>query len=239
MQQSTRYPELDLLRTVAIVLMVIYHFAFDLRFFYDVPLDVLHGPWLVLQRITANLFLLLVGIGAAISLERHRSIRHILRRFVIVAGGALLVTGATYVADPQSFVRFGILHLIALSALLLPLLSRLREGTILLGLLTLFASDAILSVLPPSVWLIPIGSPPPHFQTVDYFPFLPWFSTILIGYGLGHLLYIRFTLWRDHFPMLHTQYPIRNTLLWPGRHSLPLYLIHQPLILLALWMTWK
>ncbi len=251
-----RYPELDLLRTAAIILMVVYHFAFDLQFFYGLPLEVRTGGWLVLQRITANLFLLLVGVSGAISHDRMRRKNlglqaqwlHVGKRAGIILGAGMLVTVATYIVDPSTYVRFGILHLIALSALLLPLLRPLREGTILLGLLVSFPSDTIRSALPPSVLLIPLGAPPVAFQTIDYFPLLPWFATILIGFGLGHLLYVRWTRWRE--TLLPHPHPrpfdlaqgkrgaaVLSTLSWPGRHSLLIYLIHQPLILAALWMA--
>jgi uncharacterized membrane protein len=146
-----RYFELDLLRTVAIVLMVVYHFAFDLAFSYGWPIPVLTGGWLILQRITANLFLLLVGIGAAISHDRMQSThrtraeqwKHTGKRAAAIFGAALLVTGGTYVMDPATYVRFGILHLIGTAALLLPLSAPLREGSILLGILLFLASDAV------------------------------------------------------------------------------------------------
>lgn len=225
--------------------MVVYHFAFDLRYFYDFPIDVLNGGWYVLQKTTAITFLLVSGLSAAVSHHRMHQKNltlnarwlHSGKRAGIILGAAMLVTGGTYAMDSETYIRFGILHLIGTSTLLLMFLAPLREGTIFLGLVLIFSANAIREALPPSMLLIPIGSPPANFHSLDYFPLLPWFGTILIGFGLGHLLYVRWTRWRAHILIPHTQYPILNTFLWPSRHSLLIYLLHQPLILLAMWMT--
>lgn len=247
MQQPTRYLELDLLRTTAILLMVVYHFAFDLRYFYGWPIDVFHGSWWVLQKTTAITFLLVSGLSAAVSHHRMHQKNltlqaewlHIGKRASIILGAGLLVNIGTYAMDPDTYIRFGILHLIGTSALLLMFFASLREGTILLGLLLTLSTNTIRSALPPSVLLIPLGSPPTNFISLDYFPLLPWLGVILIGFGLGHFFYVRWTSWRKNqlFQLLETGHSKLETLTFPGRHSLLLYLLHQPLILLALWMT--
>ena len=215
-------------------MMVIYHTLYDLENFYDWP--VLErfgvGGWL-LARTTATLFLLLVGVTSAISWERAPRFTKAMRRAVQILGAALLVSFATFLVDPETYVRFGILHLIGFSALLLPPLARLQEGNALLGLGLIVIGNAPFfpSACPSGVSivchaLLPIGIPPWGFTTVDYFPFLPWFGVILLGFALGHLLYIRLR------QTIHHRLP--TLLTWPGRHSLLLYLIHQPLILMTI-----
>ncbi|MEK7217937.1 MAG: heparan-alpha-glucosaminide N-acetyltransferase domain-containing protein, partial [Patescibacteria group bacterium] len=121
--RTDRYLELDLLRTIAIVMMVIYHAAFDLSFFFELPLNALSGGWFLLQRMTANLFLLLVGVSFAVSYGRMEargaSRREILMKyarrgaFVFLCG--MLVTAVTAYVVPDAYVRFGVLHLIGVS----------------------------------------------------------------------------------------------------------------------------
>jgi uncharacterized membrane protein len=64
---------------------------------------------------------------------------------------------------------------------------------------------------------------------VDYYPILPWFGIALLGVFVGHTLYPggtpRFTL-----PDLSQRAPIRG-LTFLGRHSLLIYLVHQPILL--------
>ncbi|HBU09938.1 MAG TPA: hypothetical protein DEB30_04055, partial [Candidatus Peribacter riflensis] len=82
---TARYLEIDVLRTVAIICMVIYHAAFDLAFFHSFPLEPTAGGWLWLQRLTANLFLLIVGVSFAISYgrmtERDAGMREIVAKY--------------------------------------------------------------------------------------------------------------------------------------------------------------
>lgn len=228
-----RYPELDVLRGAAILLMIVYHAAYDLAVFYRFDVPVFDGPWKLLARLTAGLFLLLVGVSFAVSLSRKKTAAHLwhrqLDRFLAVGGCALLIGMATYAVDPETYVRFGILHLIAISALLLPLLRPLREGSIAIGILLFFVPVFPAAALQPVS--MALGYPPPGFASIDYFPVLPWFGIVLCGYGLGHFLYVRRTDWRKRLPK-----DVPAPLSWPGRHSLLLYMIHQPVILAVLWL---
>jgi len=233
---SRRYPELDLLRTLAIVCMVIFHAAYDLHALYQWNIPVFDTAWTIFARLTAGLFLLLVGISFAISASKKGTSKDLWgkqrKRFLVIGGCALLVSVATYGADPESYVRFGILHLIALSMLLLPLVRGLKGWAIIPGILMLGFGIRMQAtdVLQPFSMIL--GFPPPNFVTMDYFPLLPWFGIVLIGYGIGHLLYVRSLVWRKHMP---SEMPL--VLTWPGRHSLLIYMIHQPIILAMLWFA--
>jgi uncharacterized membrane protein len=233
-----RYIELDLLRSLAIVLMVAYHTVFDLSVFYGWEIDVFSGGWWLFARITATLFLLLTGVSAAISYSRLKDtsaseqwMKH-LRRFCQIGSAALLVTAATNFADPGSYVRFGILHLIAVSALLLPLLAPLRERTAIAGITLLMLGRIVPSMSFRNELLIPFGIRPPYFFTVDYFPLVPWFGVILIGFAIGHYFYVR-TNHGEKFSFLHSHFSFS---LWPGRHALLCYILHQPIVLALLWL---
>lgn len=230
-----RYPEIDLLRTLAILLMVIYHTAFDLSEFYGWDIDVFSGGWKLFARATATLFLLLVGVSAAVSADRETP-RRMIYRFVKIGLAALVVTVATYVIDPDTYVRFGILHLIAVSTLLLSILPKHTRPIIapILGALLLMLSPIVSAMRIGHVWLIPLGIRPHVFVSVDYFPLVPWFGVVLIGYGIW-AWGVRSGLWERK--LRHTPHsPLLTTLMWPGQHSLLIYLIHQPIILTLLWI---
>lgn len=229
---SRRFPELDLLRTVAILCMVAYHGAYDLAFFHYWDIPVMDGGWHVFQVCTASLFLLLVGAGFAVGSKGKADDalwRAQRKRFLRIGAAALLVSVATWIFDSHTYVRFGVLHLIAVSALLLPLARRLGTYAIVAGI----AGIIFAGILRPTEALQPLamilGLPPPGFLSADYFPLLPWFGVILIGYGLGHAFYASSTDWRlaafDHIPAPVT---------WPGKHSLAIYLVHQPILLAIL-----
>ncbi len=228
---SPRYPEIDLLRTVAILSMVVYHAAFDLDQLYGWDWDVLTGYWRLFARATAILFLLVSGMSFAISWDRSPRWSKAWKRAIVVLGAGVFVSGATYAISPDDYVRFGILHLIGAAALLLPLMASLKEGNFFFGILFIWLGTILGSMRIDTSLLLPLGLMPHEFVTLDYFPIAPWFGVLLIGSGLGHLLYIRSTVWRKHLPSL-VLFPSYFVLF--SHHSLLIYLLHQPLLILLL-----
>lgn len=233
---NKRYIELDLLRTLAIVMMIIYHAAYDLQFFYGWDFDTLNGPWWVFARLTAVLFLLIVGISFSISWSRHSSKsykKYLLRGLGVILCG-MLVSLVTWLWDSETYVRFGILHLIGVSILLLPFFARLGVMNAVLGILFIAADVLLKDSLMQTSLLLPLGIVPLGFDSVDYFPLIPWFGFVLIGYVLGHVIYVRHPRAvsdraRGWFGFAHHKRALWIT--WPGRHALLIYLIHQPILL--------
>ena len=120
-----RFWEVDLLRGIAIMLMVFYHFAFDLNYFGLVKIDANSGLFFSLARLTVTLFLLLVGLSLYLSLSRserlgrqNRFKRRLFRRSAWILSLALCITIVTYLLMGRGYIVFGALHLIGLSLLL-------------------------------------------------------------------------------------------------------------------------
>jgi uncharacterized membrane protein len=219
-----RFIELDLLRTLAIAMMVVYHTVYDLHVLYGFSVDPFSLPWILFARATAILFLLLVGMGFALRRRRYpdpvvwkRTLRHAL----IILGGAALVTGATYLFDPATYVRFGILHCIGVTVLLLPLLPKRPWIATAIGIVLIAVGIRIWGTSSTTALLLPLGIPPLHFITVDYFPLLPWSGVIVLGVALAQPLLAR---------MHTTDNRTLNLLTLPGKHALLLYLVHQPIL---------
>ncbi len=214
--------------------MIAYHIAYDLGVLYGWNITVFEGGWLLLARATASLFLLLTGASFAISTSRtpkgHLPFKQ-MRRFCIIGGGALAVSLATYIIDPYLFVRFGILHLIALSSLALLIFRPMKEWTIPLGIAIICGAQWIQPVRESSWIKLIAGWHTPTFASMDYFPLFPWFGIILIGYGAGHFAYVRKTSW--HADM---RFPMPSIIPWMSKHALFLYLAHQPVIIGLLWL---
>ncbi|MFA6523621.1 MAG: heparan-alpha-glucosaminide N-acetyltransferase [Candidatus Peribacteraceae bacterium] len=235
---NNRHAEIDIARTAAIVLMTVYHTAFDLYAFYDFSIDPLSDDWFLLERITANLFLLLVGVSFAVSSGRRQArgetwmmiFRNSFRKSLLVLAGAMLVSLATYFMVGPLYVRFGILHLIAVAIFLLPILLPLREWNALLAVPIFFLGRIVQMRTVTTSLLLPFGLVPAEFVSVDYFPLFPWLSAILLGFAMGNLLYNRRML-RWHLPNTN----ITRFLGFPGRHSLVIYLVHQPIVYAVLW----
>lgn len=217
---TKRIWELDALRGICILGMVAVHIGYDL--------GVTSSLFLFVQNWGGTLFLVLSGVCVTLG-------SHHLRRGLLVFGCGMLCTLATLslyllgFACKELIIYFGVLHCLGTCMLLWSLFSRL-PGTVLAVLVCLFSAVGLrLSQIAPVTvpWLIPLGFQFPGFASSDYFPLLPNLGYFLFGTLLGRRLYrIRET----RLPRIDPQQlPIRF-FCFCGRHSLPIYLLHQPLI---------
>lgn len=225
-----RYPEIDLARLLAMLMMAVYHTAFDLSHFYRWDLDLGAGAWRLLQRSTLLLFLLLVGVSAILlrqNLVRFNQpvVPRFTRRGLALLGWAMTITFATYVMNPNTFIRFGVLHCIAVATFLLPFLLPFGLWNVLIGAAIIFVGSTIEGRTVPTSLLLPLGLVPANFASLDYVPLLPNLGVILLGAALGQLLYVRELRPAWRFP------PWAHRLSAPGRYALAFYLLHQPIIL--------
>lgn len=211
MQATKRYPFPDQLRGLAVVLMFVFHFGFDLTVFgYVVPSESGWPFWWLLPRVIVALFLSTVGISLVLAHHQHWRLRAFFKRLIKLSLAALAISLATYGLFPERWVYFGTLHCIALGSLVALPLSRhpLLAGG--LGLAILFGHFGL--KLPLSWWRL-------EHASMDYIPLWPWLSAILIGQGLAGLGLQRLKLPSGR---------VARALSWLGQHSLILYLLHQP-----------
>ncbi|HEX2726006.1 MAG TPA: heparan-alpha-glucosaminide N-acetyltransferase domain-containing protein, partial [Beijerinckiaceae bacterium] len=116
---TPRWAAIDSARGVAVAAMIAYHFAWDLSFFRLIATDVVgHPAWQLFARAIAATFLMLVGAGLVLAHGKGLRRRSFLRRLAVVAAAALMITLATSLAMPESYIFFGILHCIALTSVL-------------------------------------------------------------------------------------------------------------------------
>jgi uncharacterized membrane protein len=237
MDAAPRFPEIDIVRGIAILMMILFHTIFDLSFFGIAAINVVTGFWRYFTLTTASLFLCIVGISLVVSharsatkLEGFALAKKYLFRGAGIFALGLMVTVATWWYLHEGFVIFGILHLIGVSVMLSPLFFRFGKYNILIGLLFI-AGGAVINTIQAPIWLLPLGAYPPSFASVDYTPIIPWFGVVLGGIGIGEFLYAggvrRFTM--PGVPEL-----IAGPFAFLGRHSLVIYLVHQPVIIILL-----
>jgi uncharacterized membrane protein len=237
MDMVSRFPEIDATRGIAILMMILFHTVFDLNFFMIMPVNIETGFWHYFAMATATLFLLVAGISLVVSCARaatRLSGFALTKKFLCRGAGifalGMLVTLTTWLYLHEGFVIFGILHLIGVSVMLSVLFFRFGKYNILLGLVCIATGFFIGNITGP-VWLLPLGIYPASFSSVDYTPLIPWFGAVLIGMGIGEFLYaggIR------RFEAPHLQERIALPLSFLGQHSLIIYLVHQPVIILLL-----
>ncbi|MEN6565844.1 MAG: heparan-alpha-glucosaminide N-acetyltransferase [Veillonellales bacterium] len=222
MKPHHRIWEIDFARGLAILLMILFHLIVDLKDFYGFPLEYLSGFWYFEGKLSAILFIFLAGISCVLS---KRTLTHGLKIF----SWGMVLTIITYYYNPYTFIRFGILHLIGSSILSYKLLNGLSSANLLVSsLIVLFAGNKISAIGISTGCLLPLGLTPPGFQAMDYYPLLPWYGVFLLGVVTGRRFYANRSSLLPFF--LH---PAIITV--PGRYSLLIYLIHQPLLLIILY----
>jgi uncharacterized membrane protein len=230
-----RIAAIDLARGAALAGMIVYHFAWDLRFYGLAAIEVAEDlGWRLFARLIAGSFLALVGMSLVLAHGDRLRPRPFLRRLGQIVAAAAAVTIATYLLTPDAFVFFGILHAIALTSVLaLPFL-RAPLWLIALAAAAVFLAPSLLaSPAFDRPWLLWTGlvTVPPRAN--DYVPLFPWFGMVLVGVLLARLA-PRTRFW----PALTGWAPrgrLARWLAWAGRHTLAIYLLHQPVLLGALY----
>ena len=224
----SRWDAVDLARGFAILAMIIYHSGWDLSFLQLIETNVVAMPaWRWFARIIAGSFLFLSGIGLVLAHGHEIRWHAFIRRLAIVGGAALLVTVATWFAFPESFIFFGILHCIALSSVLaLPFLRAPVAATIAVAAFVLAAPWLFTQPALDAPWLDWLGLGTFEPVTNDYVPVFPWFAMVLLG-----MVFARLTLKDRQASGFRATGKGSRGIIWAGRHSLPIYLLHQVVLL--------
>ena len=222
---------LDTLRGLAMVAMIAYHACFDLRWFGYASWDFEHDPrWIAARSAILGTFMLLAGVSLVLAQRRPDARTRFVRHLGQVAGAALLVTLASYVAFPATFIRFGVLHAIAVSLLIARPLVAWPRVALLAGLVVIVAGASFAHPAFDRDPLGFIGFMTHKPATEDYVPLFPWTGVLLVGIAVGHALARRL----DRLAPL-ARLPRRLATM--GRHGLVVYLLHQPVLVALLWLA--
>ena len=222
--QKQRIWELDALRGLCILCVILIHFIFDLQYFLGKDIH-LPGIYRFIQDNGGILFILLSGICATLG---SRSVR----RGIIVFACGMLITfvtvGMVYLgmAEPDLVIGFGILHLLGISMILYSLVKRLPTWAVaVLGIAIICTGYYFLSLRVSCSWIFFLGLRAPDYSAGDYFPLLPYFGWFCLGVVLGRTVYrSKKTL----FPSAPSHSAPLRMFQFCGRHSLWIYLLHQP-----------
>ncbi len=209
-----RVPYLDILRAVAVIWMIIFHVTYDMRMFGLNQINFTDGFWFAFPRIIAGTFLFCVGIALNYTHQERVKTPALLKRLKKLGLAALAVSIGTYIAFPQQWVYFGTLHCILAGSLLGAFFVHRRKEAFVLMLMILILQYAIGFDIK---WVSSVLKRP----SMDFIPIYPWFWVILLGLLVGPYL--------SRMPFLMS---LRTPRFFDflGRHSLAIYLVHQPLI---------
>ena len=218
--------ELDAARGLCILGMVVFHLLYDLQHLFHILPAGDHGLLNFVATWGGTLFFLLSGICVTLGSRP-------VRRGLIVTGCGFAVTGVTMamvalgLVDNSMIIRFGVLHCLGICMILWPLFRKLPWPVLFL----LGSAMAAVGIYWDSRsfdvphWLFPLGLKYPGFASPDYFPLLPFLGFFLLGAVLGRLLYAKK---QTLFPRVDPK--AFRFLILIGKWSLPVYLLHQPVI---------
>lgn len=212
-QKRPRYPLLDQIRGFAIVLMIIFHFSYDLAVFGHVQIEFQKDPfWWGFPRLIVFLFLTAVGISLRVVHVPDYRWKPFWKRWFKLALFAVLISFSTYFAFPDRWIYFGTLHSIAVTSLMaIPFVRFPRLSGVL-----------ALAFLIPVVffrWSLP-WIELPH-KSMDYIPAFPWVGVVFLGIFLHSVNFHKLNL-----PNIR----LLRGLSWMGKHSLLIYMLHQPIL---------
>ena len=245
--RKVRYHLLDSIRGIVLVSMIMYHLSWNLVYMYGVHWPWYHSKWAYIwQQSICWTFILMSGFCWSMG-------KNPLKRGLMVFGGGALVTLVTLVVMPQNRVVFGVLTMIGSAMLLMiPLDKVFRNvaaefGLIASALLFLVTRnvnagrlgfEGVQLGLVPREWYMNlltayIGMPPADFYSTDYFSLIPWFFLFAAGYfayGICKKRNIfRLRFWQKEIPVFS----------FLGKHSLLIYLLHQPVLYGVLEICYK
>ena len=227
-----RLPTVDVARGVAIAGVVLFHLVWDLAFLgLTSSALAAHPLWLAFGRALAGTFMLLVGVSLVLAARRGLDRHAFGRRLAILALAALAITLVTRLAFPEAFVYFGILHAIAVASLLgVPLLRLPVTAVALVGAAMVVLGNVLSTPAFDPRWLAWIGFAAAPPLSNDFVPVFPWIGLTAFGIALARIGLTRG--WTDALPAFDGR--VGRALAVMGRWSLPIYLIHQPLLLAIL-----
>jgi uncharacterized membrane protein len=215
-----RVPYLDILRAIAVIWMIIFHVTYDMRMFGLNEIDFSIGFWYAFPRVIAGTFLFCVGIALNYTHAGKVSTAAMIKRLKKLGISALLVSLGTWIVFPNQWVYFGTLHCILAGSLFGAFFVHRRTAALIVMLTIIMLQYGIGFDIK---WVSSVLQRP----SMDFIPIYPWFWVVLAGILAGPYLSRMAPLMRLRTPKFFD---------FLGRHSLVIYLVHQPLIFGALYL---
>jgi uncharacterized membrane protein len=222
-----RFDRLDALRAIAIVWMAIFHFCFDLNHFGFIRQNFYTDPFWTNQRACiVSLFLFCAGLSQAVALQQGQGWPRFWRRWLQVAGCALLVTAGSALMFPRSFISFGVLHGIAVMLIVIRLTERGGAWLWLAGAVAVLLAQFVAHPFFDTRLTNWVGLVTHKPVTEDYVPLLPWIAAMWWGLAAGRWVLAHQRGW------LTGPLPASlKGLALLGRWSLSFYMLHQPILI--------
>jgi len=232
-----RFWEVDFIRGIALVLMVVFHFMLTAYYFGVSGTNPNEGALYWAGRISGTLFVFLVGVSLTLSHARSgytAEWQKYFTRGAYILWLGLFITIITAIFVPFAPIVFGVLHLIGISIIVSYPFLRFTWQNIIIGIPLIACGIALQQEAFGFPYLLPLGFMPTGFASLDYYPLMPWFGVVLFGICAGNLLYADYI---RQFSLLDlSKNRFVSFISFLGRNTLPIYLLHEPIILALVFL---
>jgi uncharacterized membrane protein len=219
----SRLDAVDVARGLALIAMAAYHFTWDLAWFGVVePGTPFTPPMRAASHVIGSAFLALAGLSLALAHPGGLRVAPFLKRLARIGAAAALVSAASYALAPETPIFFGILHCLFVACLIAGPLAARPYAALALGAAMVAAPFVWTSPALDAPWLVWLGLGAEAPPTLDWRPLMPWGGVVLLGLGLARLA--------PPPPAWTARLAPLRALAFAGRHSLAIYLIHQPVL---------
>lgn len=242
---------LDEARGFFVICMIIYHFLYSYQYVFNLNegYNLFDNSFMkYFQIFISGSFIFISGISSWKS-------KDIMKRGIKLFTVALIISAVTFIAIPEEFIVFGILHFLGFSMITLGLIKKYIAAKIdiiyknsgIIILLCLFLLIICYNVksgyigieglytvdLPESlyrnIFTSLLGFPDAYFRSADYFPLIPHIFMFYAGVFFEILLKDR--------KLSEEAYKKHSGLLeFAGRNSLMIYILHQPIIFIFIYI---
>jgi uncharacterized membrane protein len=214
-KKITRDLALDEMRGLAVLMMIAFHFIYDLNHFKWIEVALFEDTAYILWRyFIIGLFLNVVGITLVLK-HKNSTFKYFTKRLSKLAIAVTLISLVTYLTIPEKWIYFGILHLILISSLIGFFFINRPKVALIIAIVMLILILSIVTV--PDLEFLKISFEPYLSKTtIDFQPLFPWLSMVLIG------IYLAYHPW--YKKIFITKFKLIQFL---GRNALVIYLSHQ------------
>lgn len=223
MTKNKRSINLDCLRGFAVVIMVIFHFSYDLNAFRFAKINFNSGFWYWFPRFIVFCFLFSMGMSLVHVHGKQFRPKIMLKRFYKIGLFALIISITTYFMFPKNWIYFGTLHCIAIGTLIGAPLARFPKTNLIISfliLVSIYTFDITFKKLSSFVAV----------NSMDYIPIYPWYMIIGLGIFFQHL--------KLPIPSIGNN-TISQSFSYLGKHSLLIYVLHQPILFGSMFVIYK
>lgn len=237
MPSKQRFELVDWIRGFSILLMIIYHFCYDLDFFGYIDTAFGHGYWKPFRYVIVIGFLSMVGVSLVLVHQNKLNKKSLVKRTLQLGIASLFVSLSGLFIDSNKITVFGILHFILVASFLALPFVNFPKTSFVVGIIIFVLGHTVHNSFFDPVWLHWIGMVETKRAALDYVPLFPWLGAVLVGITLGHLIKSHAVAQQyAQRPALSRWHEFRGFKLFDallvkmGRHSLIIYLVHQPLM---------